>query len=71
MPKRTARNKKVKALKLQLGDEHPNHDKHLCHIVGLRNMKAAGRLAKDAQYLCAICGRAAKKQANLCMPVAI
>lgn len=71
MASKTAGDRKPRTVKLALGDEHPNHDRHLCHIVGLRNMRAAGRLSKDAQYLCAICGRAAKKQANLCMPVEI
>jgi hypothetical protein len=54
-----------------LGDLHPDHDRHLCHIVGLRNMKTAGKLAKDAQHMCLICGRAAKSKKNLCEPVKI
>jgi hypothetical protein len=52
-----------------LVDAHPDHDQHLCHIVGLRNMKTAGKLAKDAQYICFLCGRAAKNRKNLCEPV--
>jgi len=55
----------------QLSDLHPDHEKHLCHIVGLRNMRTVGTLAKDAQYLCAICGRAAKNRINLCEPAKI
>jgi hypothetical protein len=54
-----------------LVDVHPDHDHHLCHIVALRNLKTAGKLAKDAQYICYICGRAAKDGANLCEPVKI
>lgn len=69
MAGQTTAGRKPRTLKLALSDEHPNHDRHLCHIVGLRNMRAAGRLSKDAKYLCDVCGRAAKKQANLCMPV--
>jgi len=56
---------------IKLGDAHPDHDLHLCHIVGLRNMKTAGKLSKDAQYICIICGRAAKDRRNLCEPAKI
>ena len=54
--------------KAALQDECPQHDRHLCHILNLRNMKTAGRLAKNAQYICFVCGRAAKKAENLCQP---
>ncbi len=54
-----------------LTDLHPDHEKHLCHITGLRNMRTVGALAKDAQYICAICGRAAKNAVNLCEPAKI
>jgi hypothetical protein len=56
---------------VSLADAHPNHENHLCHIIALRNMKRAGRLAKDAQYICFLCGRAAKDRVNLCEPVKI
>jgi len=52
----------------ELVDFHPDHEKHLCHITSLRNMKTVGNLAKDAQYLCVACGRAAKYSTNLCEP---
>lgn len=52
-------------------DLHPDHEKHLCHITSLRNMKTVGRLAKEAQYLCTVCGRAAKDSVNLCEPAKI
>lgn len=51
-----------------LVDFHPDHEKHLCHITSLRNMKTVGQLAKNAQFLCVACGRAAKDAANLCEP---
>jgi hypothetical protein len=54
-----------------LVDFHPDHEKHLCHITSLRNMKTVGQLAKNAQYLCVACGRAAKDRANLCEPAKI
>jgi hypothetical protein len=57
--------------KLELSDFHPDHEKHLCHITSLRNMKTVGKLSKDAQYLCGICGRAAKESVNLCEPAKI
>jgi hypothetical protein len=64
--------KKNEALtEYQLTDLHPDHEKHLCHISGLRNMKTVGELAKDAQYVCVICGRAAKSALNLCEPAKI
>lgn len=57
--------------KISLYDYHPNHDLHMCSIVKLRNMKTVAELAKDAKYICFICGRAAKKKEHLCEPVAI
>jgi hypothetical protein len=60
--------KKVTFQDYQLTDLHPDHEKHLCHIASLRNMKTLGSLAKDAQYVCMICGRAAKNPVNLCEP---
>jgi hypothetical protein len=63
--------KKESIQRFELLDLHPDHEKHLCHITNLRNMKTVGKLAKDAQFLCAICGRAAKDQANLCEPAKI
>jgi hypothetical protein len=55
----------------ELNDLHPDHEKHLCHISGLRNMRTVGALAKDAQYVCVICGRAARQPVNLCEPAKI
>ncbi len=52
----------------ELLDFHPDHEKHLCHITSLRNMKTVATLAKNAQFLCVACGRAAKDQINLCEP---
>ena len=57
--------------KYKLDDWHPDHDKHMCHIMSLRNLKTAAKLAKDSQYICMICGRAAKNKKNLCEPVKI
>jgi len=64
--------KKGTAMKktIPLSDNHPHHAKHLCSIVAKRNMKTAARLAQDAKYICLICGRSAKKETNLCWPIA-
>jgi hypothetical protein len=63
--------KKESSQEFELVDLHPDHEKHLCHLSGLRNMKTVGALAKDAQFLCVVCGRAAKDQGSLCEPVKI
>ena len=57
--------------KISLSDYHPNHDRHLCKMVELRNMQTVGKLAKGARYICFLCGRAAKNKSNLCEPVEI
>jgi len=57
--------------KISLYDYHPNHDLHMCNIVRVRNMKTVADLAQGAQFICFICGRAAKKKEHLCEPIAI
>ncbi len=54
--------------KTPLSDNHPNHEKHLCSLADKRKMKTVARLAKDAKFMCLICGRAAKNEENLCWP---
>lgn len=71
MAKKDTKAKDITTAEFKLDDFHPEHDKHLCHIVNLRNMKTAAEFAKDAKYLCFHCGRAAKKEENLCEPVKI
>jgi hypothetical protein len=55
----------------ELPKEHKGHSLHLCHLVSERKMDQVAELAKGAEYLCHICGRAAAKAANLCEPVEI
>ncbi len=55
----------------KLEGEHTHHARHLCELTARRNMREVAKLAKDAQYLCHICGRAAAKAENLCEPVKI
>ena len=38
-------------------------------LTAKRRMDRVGRLARNAQYVCHICGRAAARAANLCEPV--
>jgi hypothetical protein len=71
MAKKVTKTKDVTNAEFPLDDWHPDHDKHLCHVVNLRNMKTAAKLAKDAQNICFLCGRAAKKEENLCEPLKI
>ena len=71
MKKKAAKARTSKKPEFQLSNECPNLDKHLCHVVALRNMKTAAQLSQGAAYICAICGRVAKKQINLCAPFAI
>jgi hypothetical protein len=40
-------------------------------LVSRREMAQVARLAKDAKYVCYICGRASSKARNLCEPVEI
>lgn len=52
-----------------LTDCDDKHSSHMCEIVAKRRMAQAGEIAKDAKFICHICGRAAKKAENLCEPV--
>ena len=51
--------------------KHTGHAKHLCSLVAKRDMGAVAKLARNAKYVCHICGRAAAKAENLCEPVEI
>ena len=54
-----------------LHKDHGNHENHMCDIVAKRKMDQAADLAKDAKYICHICGRATARPENLCEPVEI
>ena len=58
-------------LDLMLAKKHTGHADHLCAIVSRREMERAALLAKNAKYVCFICGRAAAKSKNLCEPMEI
>jgi hypothetical protein len=64
-----ARAKKMTVPEHKLMKSHGGHGNHLCELTAKRQMDKVGRLAKNAQYVCHICGRAAAKAANLCEPV--
>jgi len=53
----------------QLNKAHRGHGNHLCDLTNKRQMDKVGRLSKNAQFVCHICGRAAAKPENLCEPV--
>jgi len=58
------------AMKAQnLPEQHMGHEQHLCELVSKRRMAEVARLAKDAKYICHICGRASADASNLCEPV--
>ena len=46
-----------------------HYDDHLCSLAMRKQMLTLARLVKDAQYVCALCGRAAAKGENLCSPI--
>jgi hypothetical protein len=51
----------------------PGHEKHLCKmIVGDQvDIEDIKPLVRNAQYICASCGRAAANAENLCNPVSL
>jgi hypothetical protein len=56
---------------LKLFARHTGHDHHLCELVAKRQLDTVAELAKGAEHVCYICGRAAAKGDNLCEPVKI
>jgi hypothetical protein len=44
------------------------HEKHMCELMKNKRLSEIKALAKNAQYVCAACGRAAAKAENLCKP---
>ena len=66
MAKVTAGRKKMDFM---LARKHTGHEGHLCAIVSKREMEKAATLAKNAKYICYICGRAAARSKNLCEPI--
>ena len=64
-----AMKREVPARKLSV--EHAGHENHLCSLVAHRQMNKVADLAKGANYVCYICGRAAAKAESLCEPVEI
>ena len=46
------------------------HDQHMCSLSKDGDFDLIKKLAKDAQFVCTKCGRAAKSPENLCAPSA-
>ena len=63
------KSRKMTVAEHKLAKIHKGHANHLCELTSKRQMDKVGRLAKNAQYVCHICGRAAAKASNLCEPV--
>lgn len=63
--------KKMTVPEHKLPKTHSGHASHLCELTSKRQMDKVGRLAKNAQYVCHICGRASAKAANVCEPIAL
>ena len=62
---------KAESTSHRLFEVHAGHSHHMCDLVAKRKMADVARFAKDAKYVCHICGRAAAKSDNLCEPVEI
>ncbi len=68
MAKKAAKKSAKKAATKSYG-KHTGHASHMCELVAKRQMDKVAAAAKDAKYLCHICGRAAAKSSSLCEPV--
>ena len=62
---------KMESSSHKLFETHEGHSRHMCDLVAKRKMADVARFAKDAKYVCHICGRAAAQAENLCEPVEI
>ena len=51
------------------------HNEHLCFLMcegfHYKNKEAYKAIVQDAQYRCQNCGRTARSETNLCVPVAL
>ncbi len=50
-------------------DPEIHHENHLCSLAMRKQMLTLARMAKNAQYVCALCGRSAAKEENVCSPI--
>lgn len=46
----------------------PGHGNHMCELMKAKKIDEVKAFAKNAQYICLNCGRAATKAENLCKP---
>ena len=49
-----------------MADKCPGHEKHMCELTKGKKIDEVKKLARNAQYVCVACGRAAAKAGNLC-----
>jgi len=50
------------------GSQDCHEKNHLCRIIIRHDLDLIRKIAKDAQYYCKNCGRAAHDKENLCNP---
>lgn len=55
----------------KIARRHVGHENHLCELVAKRRMAEVAKVARDARYMCHICGRASSKPESVCEPVEI
>ena len=55
----------------KLSKTHTGHAQHMCELVDKRQMDKVASQAKNAKYICNVCGRAAAKASSLCEAVQI
>lgn len=57
-------------MELHLRDCEPesHYAKHLCALADRKQILTLARLARNAKYICAICGRVAAKAEHGCAP---
>ena len=54
---------------IERAQRHQGHERHLCRLVSERRLEEVAELAKNAKYVCFVCGRGAAKAGNLCEPI--
>ena len=57
------------ALNLVECEQGSHQEQHLCALAERKQMVTLARLAKNGEYICAMCGRVAAKSDNICGPV--
>jgi hypothetical protein len=51
-----------------MGKKPEGHARHLCALIGCEGLEELRELVGVPRFICARCGRAARKKKNLCKP---